>query len=152
VDYYDYRPASLNLSNLTSRHADLTALPFAEKSIQSLSCMHVVEHIGLGRYGDPLDYDGDLKAIAELKRVVAPGGTLLFVVPTAGQPRIAFNSHRVYSYRQIRDLFADFELKQFALIPDSAQDGDLVLDADEAMANRQWYGCGCYWFQKQPSL
>ena len=43
--------------------------------------MHVIEHIGLGRYGDKFDYDGDLKAIKELKRVLAVGGNLLFVVP-----------------------------------------------------------------------
>jgi hypothetical protein len=36
--------------------------------------MHVVEHIGLGRYGEPMDEQGDLKAIEELKRVLAPGG------------------------------------------------------------------------------
>jgi hypothetical protein len=36
--------------------------------------MHVVEHIGLGRYGDPIDPDGDLKAISELKRVVQKRG------------------------------------------------------------------------------
>ena len=74
VKFYDYRPADLQLNNLTSEHADLLALPFPDGSIPSLSCMHVVEHVGLGRYGDPPDPDGDLKAIAELKRVVARGG------------------------------------------------------------------------------
>src|SRR5436853_180080 len=78
VEFYDYRPANVQLSNLTAEAADLLALPFAEGSVESLSCMHVVEHIGLGRYGDPLDPNGDLKAIAELRRVLAPAGTLLF--------------------------------------------------------------------------
>jgi hypothetical protein len=78
VKFYDYRPAKLELSGLTSEHADLVQLPFESNSIASLSCMHTVEHIGLGRYGDPLDYDGDLKAIAELSRVLAVGGNLLF--------------------------------------------------------------------------
>ncbi|NDC42314.1 MAG: DUF268 domain-containing protein, partial [Chitinophagia bacterium] len=56
-------------------------LPFESDSIPSLSCMHTIEHVGLGRYGDQLDPQGDLKAIAELKRVVQPGGDLLFVTP-----------------------------------------------------------------------
>ena len=73
VDFYDFRPAPLSLPDLFAGAADLTALlPFADNSIHSLSCMHVLEHIGLGRYGDPLDPDGDLKAIGELVlRVVA---------------------------------------------------------------------------------
>lgn len=77
IRFYDYRPANISLSSLTSGHADITELPFDDNSVISLSCMHVVEHIGLGRYGDPIDIDGDLKAIAELKRVVTRGGGLI---------------------------------------------------------------------------
>src|ERR1700761_1496134 len=66
VKFYDYRPANLILDNLTSERADLLALDFATDSIKSLSCMHTVEHAGLGRYGDKLAYDGALLAVAEL--------------------------------------------------------------------------------------
>ena len=52
--------------------------------------MHVIEHIGLGRYGDEMDPDGDLKAIDELKRVLSRKGDLLFVVPV-GKPKIMYN-------------------------------------------------------------
>lgn len=144
VTFYDYRPAELNLSNLTSSPADLMALPFADNSIASLSCMHVVEHVGLGRYGDPLDPDGDLKAIAELMRVLAPGGTLLFVVPV-GRPRIMFNAHRIYSYEQVVEYFAGLTLAEFALIPDG---GELLRQAEPALVAQQGYGCGCFWFRK----
>jgi len=81
VEFYDYRPAPLHLSNLSTEHADLTNLHFASDSINSLSCLHTIEHIGLGRYGDPIDPEGDKKACAELARVLAPGGQLLFVTP-----------------------------------------------------------------------
>ncbi len=148
VDFYDYRPADLHLSGLNCLRADLLALPFANNSVPSLSCMHTVEHIGLGRYGDPLDYDGDLKAVAELKRVTAVGGTLLFVTPT-GKPRIAYNAHRIYAYDQVLTAFAGFDLKQFALVPDKAEDGGLITDATRRMADSQSYGCGCYWFVKR---
>ena len=79
--------------------------------------MHVVEHIGLGRYGDPLDATGDLKAMKELARVVAPGGTLLLVCPV-GRPRVVFNAHRIYSVEQISASFPEFALAEFALISD----------------------------------
>lgn len=110
--------------------------------------MHVIEHIGLGRYGDPLDYDGDLRAIRELRRVVKPKGNLLFVVPV-GKPRIQFNAHRIYSYEQIMKEFGDFDLREFCLIPDSAQTGGLVINATPALVAAQQYGCGCFWLQKK---
>lgn len=146
--FYDYRPVKLQMSNFTSNFANLLMLPFKDESIESISCMHVVEHIGLGRYGDSIDPNGDLKAIAELQRVVARGGSLLFVVPM-GRPRIVYNAHRIYSYDQIRHLFKDFALREFALIPDNPLDGDLIINAKRELCNRQEYGCGCFWFQKK---
>lgn len=148
VKFYDYRPADLKLSNLSSGSANIVSLPFPSDSIESLSCMHTVEHIGLGRYGDPLDPDGDMKAIAELKRVIAFGGNLLFVVPIGGKPKIMFNAHRIYSYKQIIKYFNDLELIEFALIPDYPSSDGIILDATKEMADKCTYGCGCFWFLK----
>jgi hypothetical protein len=110
--------------------------------------MHVVEHVGLARYGDPLEYDGDLKAIAEIRRVIAPGGQVLFVVPIGGLARIQFNAHRIYTYRQVLNMFTDFELVEFALIPDDGSPLGLVRNATEELSNQQRYGCGCFWLRK----
>jgi SAM-dependent methyltransferase len=142
--FYDIRPASLSLSGLVSQPGDLMALPLEDGSTESLSCMHVVEHIGLGRYGDPLDPDGDLKAMRELRRVLARGGSLLFVVPV-GRPVIRFNAHRIYDFEQIRDQFRDLELMQFALVDDR---GRFTENATPGEANSQEWGCGCWWFRK----
>lgn len=147
VKFFDYRPADLNLPNLTSERADLMALPFKSRSQSSLSCMHTVEHVGLGRYGDPLDYDGDLKAMGELQRVLSPGGTLLFVVPV-GEPRIAFNAHRIYSYAQVVSAFSELELQEFALVEDDARGGRFIQNASKEESDRQVYGCGCFWFKR----
>jgi len=147
VRFYDYRPAPLRLTGLTSESADLLNLPFESDSLRSLSCMHTIEHIGLGRYGDPLDYDGDLKAMAELQRVTRPRGDLLIVTPV-GRPLLAFNAHRVYSYEQVLQGFAGCQLQQFSLVPDH---GWFVDDADPALVVQQSYGCGCFWFKKRPS-
>jgi len=148
VRFYDYRPSILNLHGLDSEYGDLLALPFADDSISSLSCMHVIEHIGLGRYGEPMDPEGDLKAIDELKRVTAKGGNLLFVVPI-GQPKIQFNAHRIYSHEMILNYFWNFELVQFAIVPDDPEDGGLIIDASKNFSDSQKYGCGCFWFQKK---
>ena len=144
IDFYDYRPAELLLNNLKSNHGDLMNLPFPDHSVESLSCMHVVEHIGLGRYGDRLDPDGDLKAIVELKRVLARNGSLFFVTPV-GKPNIRFNAHRIYSYDQIVSYFSELAIQEFSLVDDH---GQFITNADPAYANQQKYGCGCWWFKK----
>lgn len=147
VDFYDYRPANLRLSKLQSKKADLTKLHFKSNSVESLSCMHTVEHIGLGRYGDPIDPDGDLKAMSELARVLKPGGTLLFVVPVSGQSKVMFNAHRIYSKKHILEAFAALELKEFTLLTDSGIEGPLKNPSD-SLIKKQSYGCGCFWFVK----
>ena len=147
VKFYDYRPVDLQLNQLSTEYADLTSLPFEDESIQSISCMHVVEHVGLGRYGDTLDPDGDLTAMGELQRVLAGGGSLLFAVPV-GRPRLMFNAHRIYSYEQILRYFSEIHLEEFALIPDSSDANGIIYNASQELADAQDYGCGCFWFKK----
>ena len=144
VRFYDIRPPIIKLDNLETGKVDLISLPFEDESFHSLTCMHVVEHIGLGRYGDQVDPDGDLMAMKELERVTAKLGNLLFVVPV-GIPKIQFNAHRIYSYRMICDIFSSMNLIEFSLIDDK---GNLIQNASESYSDSQRYGCGCFWFQK----
>jgi len=146
VKFYDFRPANLNLDNLETGAADLMALPFGDSSIPSLSCMHTIEHVGLGRYGDRLDPDGDLKAIAELQRVIKKEGHLLIVVPV-GRPKIMFNAHRIYSYAQMVRYFDKLTLVEFSLIPDTGEER-MIMNATEQDSDKCNYGCGCFWFKK----
>jgi len=140
----DYRPAKIELSNLRSVPINLLALPFKDQSLQSLSCMHVVEHVGLGRYGDSLDFNGHLKAISELKRVVAARGLLYFVTPV-GVPSIVFHAHRIFSPFDIVKWFDGFDLIEFALITD---DRRFFEGATLESAAVQRYGCGCFLFRR----
>lgn len=147
VEFYDYRPANIHLSNYSSGRTNLTSLHFESDSVDSLSCMHTVEHIGLGRYGDPIDIDGDKKAMEELQRVLAVGGTLLFVVPV-GNPRTEFNAHRVYGYDTIIENFNKLKLKEFTLIPDDFENIGYITNPSREIIDRQHWGCGCFWFTK----
>ena len=148
IDFYDYRPADLHLNGLKSLKGDLHNLPFVSNSVESISCMHTIEHVGLGRYGDPIDPIGDIKAINELKRVVLSGGNLIFVTPV-GQPIIEFNAHRIYSYEQIISYFEGFELKEFSLISEYEKDGGIIINADPKLVRKEKYACGCFWFVKK---
>lgn len=149
VKFYDFRPAKINLTNLSCDSADLTSLSFPDNSIISLSCMHTLEHIGLGRYGDPINPDGDLVAMAELQRVLAQDGNLLIVVPI-GKPKIMFNAHRIYSYTQILEYFAKLNLVEFSLIPDFGEPR-IIYNATKSDGDKCNYGCGCFWFKKSKS-
>ncbi|HMI00854.1 MAG TPA: DUF268 domain-containing protein [Pedobacter sp.] len=146
IDFYDYRPVDMALSGLSSKQGDLMSLPFSDSSVSSISCMHVIEHIGLERYGDPLDPRGDIKAINELKRVLKPGGQLFFVVPVGGSARIQYNAHRIYTFDMISSLFADLILDKFALVTD---DGKYIEHSSKSQADLQKYGCGCWLFKKE---
>ena len=56
--------------------------------------------------------------------------------------------HR-YAYEQIVRYFARLTLREFALVPDHARDGGLIVGASQAQADAQQYGCGCFWFVKE---
>ncbi|MDR2489686.1 MAG: glycosyltransferase [Desulfovibrio sp.] len=143
ISHYDYRRPDVELNGLQTGTVDLVDMPFADESIASLSCMHVVEHIGLGRYGDALQASGDLLAMKELERVLAPGGNLFFVVPV-GRSRVCFHAHRVYDADSIIAAFPGLRLVEFSLIS-----GKRILGNPPAhLVMQEEYGCGCFFFQK----
>jgi hypothetical protein len=70
TEFIDIRPLDVQLTGLHCSAGNVIALERLSESINSLSCMHVIEHVGLGRYGDPLDPEGSVKALRELGRVI----------------------------------------------------------------------------------
>jgi SAM-dependent methyltransferase len=147
TEYCDLRALRIDLPQLSTRIGDLTALPYADGSLNSVSCMHVLEHVGLGRYGDRLDAAGDAQAIAELQRVVAPGGHLLLVVPV-GIPKVRFNAHRIYSSTALVQRFAQMRLVEFAYIPTDPSRGDIIQGARPEDTANEPYACACFIFAK----
>ena len=142
--FVDYRPLRARLANLTCMAGDAQQLPFATNSLASLSSLHVLEHIGLGRYGDALDPLGSAKAAGEFVRVLAPGGRLYVSVPS-GRERVCFNAHRVFHPATLERLFHGLTLHAFALVDDQ---GNFRPDASAADAESFDYGCGMYVFVK----
>jgi len=144
VTFMDYRPLEVDIEGLTNRSGDILNLPFADGTIESLSCLHVAEHIGLGRYGDPLNPHGTRQACAELRRVLAPGGNLYFVVPV-GRPRVCFNAHRIHGPETIVEYYSGLELMEFSGVHD---DGRYVERLGLNVFAGSRYACGMFWFQK----
>lgn len=145
VTFVDYRPLEAKLTGLTSVGGSILDLPFESGTVKSLSCLHVAEHIGLGRYGDPLDPLGTAKAAGELARILAPSGNLFFALPV-GHPRVCFNAHRVHSPETVPRYFPGLELVEFSMVND---DGAFVEKAPPATAADCHYACGMYWFTKR---
>jgi hypothetical protein len=144
VTFIDLRPLEVAIPGLESRRGSILALPYDDESVESVSTLHVAEHIGLGRYGDPLDPDGIAKAAAELQRVLAPGGFLYFSVPV-GRPHTAFNAHRVLDPEAVVRLFPSLRLDAFAGVDDDGVFHDDLKPA--ALAGCEW-ACGFYRFTK----
>jgi SAM-dependent methyltransferase len=146
VEYVDIRPLHSNAAGLHFTKGSLLSLPFDTDSVESLSALHVVEHIGVGRYGDPIDPRGWLMAVEELKRVLQPNGLLYFSVPI-GKERLEFDAHRVFDPRTIVRAFEPFRLLSFSYVDDA---GDLSKSTSiEEFAG--WYSCGLFEFQKPPA-
>lgn len=117
ITYVDIRKPGFFHPNFNFVDGSILNLPFADKSISSLSSLHVVEHIGLGRYFDDLDPMGTIKALKELKRVVAIDGDLYLGVPV-GRERVEFNANRILHPLTIYSIFSkDCELIEFAYAP-----------------------------------
>lgn len=146
--FLDYRPLYTSIKGLTSLGGDILHLPFASNTIQSLSCLHVIEHIGLGRYGDPLDPDGSKKAARELVRVLAQNGRLYLSTPV-GCERLQFNAHRVFAPESIVSMFDGLELVDFAIVDDNYTFYDHpTLDG----FTDSTYACGMFEFTKSHQL
>lgn len=139
VTMVDIRPLTLTLPNLSFVKGDLLNLPFADRSIASLSSICVIEHIGLGRYGDALDAFGSEKAAKELVRVLAPQGNLFISVPVDAENKIYFNAHRAFTRAYLLSLFAELELVEEKYIY-----GDRMEDAYDPAKG---FGTGLYHFR-----
>jgi SAM-dependent methyltransferase len=147
VTYVDIRPLDLAWPGFSFRPGSITDLPFADASVPSLSSLHVIEHIGLGRYGDPVDPLGFMKAAKELSRVLAPGGKLYIGTPI-GRERTCFDAHRVFDPTTVVQAFAGLRLVDFRLIDDA---GKAITRAALEAGRDCDYGCGVFVFEKVAS-
>ncbi len=110
VTFIDIRPIDMKLKGLRFVKGTVLALPFIEKSIESISSLSVLEHIGLGRYGDPIDAEGTEKAIKELYRVLKIGGHLIISLPIDNDNRVYFNAHRSFTRKYLLAQLKNFKL------------------------------------------
>ena len=145
IEVIDIRPVDIG-HGIQSKQLDLT-LPQTAKS-DSVSCLHALEHFGLGRYGDEIDPEGHLRGFYNLVSLVSKGGMLYVSFPVSSKPRVEWNAHRVLSMTEIFDWDGSqlLELERFWLVGD---DGKLIKDALPNSNISINYGCAIYAFRKK---
>jgi len=151
IEVMDIRElAGIGHANISFLKANLMDEGSIERDMaDSVSCLHAIEHFGLGRYGDPLDPDGHLKGFNNIVRMLKPGGTLYMSFPIAMANEVHFNAHRVFHPRDIFGWATDpqcLALERFDFVDD---DGALHREVDvRAVELDVKYGCGIYTFCK----
>jgi len=149
IHVLDIRPlSSLGHPNIEFIQTDLMSGDGLVPVTDSISCLHAIEHFGLGRYGDPVDPDGHQKGLSNLVTMLEVGGTLYISFPIGRQNEIHFNAHRVFHPQDILQWRASkhLELVRFDYIDDS---GDLHRNVNLLnQAVDVGLGCGIYTFKK----
>jgi hypothetical protein len=147
IEVLDVRDFHLSIPNIRFTRANLATNDFSLADYcDSLSCLHSLEHFGLGRYGDPVNYDGHLVGWEHMFRMLKKGGKLYFSVPI-GDQRLEFNAHRVFSMAYLLGLIEKrYDIDSFAYINDVQEFiTDAVLDATAVRENFGCrYGCGIF--------
>jgi hypothetical protein len=115
IEVFDVRPISKHIPGVLFRRADLMSNNKFEGSAvegycDSLSCLHALEHFGLGRYGDPVDPNGYARGLTNMAGMLQKGGVFYLSTPI-GRARVEFNAHRVFDPQYLVQLAASLGLK-----------------------------------------
>ncbi len=99
---------------------DIRQKPFDDDFFDVVTAISTIEHVGLGRYGDPVAPDGDKEAMNEIKRVLKPEGQLIMTIP-CGQDTICYSKEsiplsKVYSPESLIQLLSGFQIMECSYI------------------------------------
>lgn len=147
IEVFDIRDIRNRVPNIIFRKLDMMNIPEAMHDYcDSISALHSIEHFGLGRYGDPIDYSGHIKGLQNITRILKQGGKFYFSVPV-GRQRIEFNAQRVFSMRYLLDLLEkDYILESFSYVDDKGDfhEGPSMEEQDLDQNFGCNYGCGIF--------
>lgn len=152
IEVFDIRPITTLIPGVIFRQADLMNPPESLVGhCDSLSCLHALEHFGLGRYGDPIDPHGYAAGLGNMAKILQPGGLFYLSVPI-GTERVEFNAHRIFDPRALVRLAAanGLLLSAFSWVGANrilVQSASPERDMDEL--SRLHYALGIFTFVKQ---
>lgn len=140
IEVFDIRPQTTVVKNIRFVTADFMNIPESLKEYtDSLSSLNVIEHFGLGRYGDPIDADGHIKGLQNMYKVLKPDGKFYFSTPI-GPQRIEFNAHRVFSMAYLLKIFEPlYRIDRFSFVDDAGTLHENEVLTAERISNN--FGC-----------
>lgn len=148
----DIRTINKSIENIEFLQADVMNLDKKLfESCDSLSSLHALEHFGLGRYGDPIDFNGHLKGFNNMYNILKEKGVFYLSVPI-GEQRIEFNAHRVFSIQYLLDMFQNkFEIESFSFVNDAGDLKENIDLTDKLIQHNCYcnYGCGIFELRKK---
>lgn len=107
-------PLTIDYNRIDSRDRRIKTMTLNEynrrpRQFDALLSISSFEHDGLGRYGDPIDPFGDIKAMRNAKTMLKPGGLLFLAVPV-GPDTLVWNAHRIYGKIRLPLLLEGWEI------------------------------------------
>lgn len=140
IEVFDIRLQNNKMKNVTFKQADLMKIDaLFYEYCDSISCLHTLEHFGLGRYGDEIDPIGHLKGFKSITSILKPNGYFYFSVPL-GPNKIEFNAHRIFSLQYLLDwIQLDYIIEKFSYIDDQNQLFNDIEITSKLISNN----CGC---------
>lgn len=145
IKVMDIRPLITKIDNIDFVQCDIMR-PVEDnmKGIcDSLSCLHAIEHFGLGRYNDPIDSNGHLRAISNFESLLKENGTLYLSTPV-GDGVVEFDAHRIFNAQNIiSEIEKFFKIVNISYIDDSGELHKNILKSTSDLSNS--FGCkyGC---------
>jgi hypothetical protein len=159
IEVFDIRSLSSMIPGVKFKQADLMSASSVsalcndtQGYCDSLSCLHAIEHFGLGRYGDFVNPNGYKLGIDNLSKLLKPGGRLYLSTPI-GKERVEFNANWVFSPMTILNIARNAGLQLIELTVLDQQGGhedvaDLTASKMDELAN-QHYRLGIFQFVKE---
>lgn len=156
IEVFDIRPVTTEIPGVVFKQADLTSsaslasyTPSGVGYCDSLSCLHALEHFGLGRYGDPIDPKGYERGIANMARLVQPSG-LFYLSTPIGQHRVEFNANWVFDPLIVvqHARAQSLELLRLVIVTPEGVQESAVDDESLRVLGRLDYRLGIFTFKK----
>lgn len=114
VTALDVRGYPLRHAGITSVREDIRKTSFTDGCFDTVIALSTVEHVGLGFYGEPVDHEGDRRAVLEIRRVTAPAGRFLLTVPFGRA--VTMPGHRVYDRRRLTALIEGWDVEELVCV------------------------------------
>lgn len=105
-------PPNTRHPRIDYERADILDAPLGDRTFDQIINCSSIEHVGLpGRYTSTDRPDGDLEAMAILRRALTPDGAMILTIPV-GQDMVCPPLHRIYGAERLPRLLDGYEVRE----------------------------------------